>query len=89
MAEKPILHAMREACAVRHRGEPLMPYWSKCDVEVDDLQNRIAFLQAVCRIAADRLCNGGVFPIKGETWSLLDYAAGPAKPAPSGDEESP
>lgn len=43
----------------------------------DQYENYVAFLQAVCRIAADRLRDGGTFPIKGETWELLDYAAGP------------
>lgn len=47
----------------------------------EDYENQIAYLQAVCRIAADRLRDGGVFPINGETWALLDYAAGPAQPA--------
>ena len=44
-------------------------------------ESRISYLQAICRIAADRLRDGGTFPIKGETWALLDYAAGESKPA--------
>lgn len=60
-----------------------MAYWSRHDYEVKAYEDRIAFLQAVCRIAADRLKDGGTFPINGETWQLLDFAAGPAKPASS------
>ena len=47
----------------------------------DQYENEIAYLRAVCRIAADRLRNGGTFPINGETWSLLDFAAGDDKPS--------
>jgi hypothetical protein len=50
--------------------------------------DQIAFLRAVCRIAADRIENGGTFPIQGETWAMLDFAAGKTKPSPNENEES-
>ena len=61
-----------------------MGYMSRCDLVVQHLESRIAFLQAVCRIAANKLKDGGTFPVNGETWSLLDYAAGDS-PEPAND----
>lgn len=67
-----------------------MSYWSKADIALAMKDNQIAFLKTICRIAADRLENGGTFPIQGETWELLDFAAGDVKKAahPSHDAAS-
>ena len=63
-------------------------YLTRQTLEVMRKNDEIAYLKAVCRIAADKLRDGGTFPIKGETWALLDYAAGDAAAASSGDGES-
>lgn len=55
-------------------------YMTKFDLAILQYESQIAYLKAVCRIAADKLENGGTFPIKGETWDLLDFAAGKKKP---------
>lgn len=47
------------------------------DVILRGYRDQIAYLQSVCRIAADKLKDGGTFPIKGELWDMLDFAAGP------------
>lgn len=56
-----------------------------------DYENEVAYLKAVCRIAADRLRDGGVWPIKGETYELLNFAAGDAPPSANAQraEEAP
>lgn len=60
----------------RAKGYKLMSYMPAYQERLAIKNAQIAYLKAVCRIAADKLRDGGTFPINGETWSLLDFAAG-------------
>ena len=47
-------------------------------------KQRIEFLEGVIRTAADRLRNGGAFPIAGETWKMMVAALDGASARPEG-----